>query len=524
MTTFSKAVSTGTARRESSTTSSPSAPSRVLLVVCVAIVLGLPAVLGAQATAGPQQGPLPAALTTAGGFAPAYAVVAAEAPAGLELIGIDGTSKTLLPLPGGATPTAPGPCGVAFQPNSMLLVAEMCTAPETIQSFWLDPVNQALSPVGRPVQSWLQTGNIAFAPNGKVFVTTETGFAPGIGSHNVLVTYKVAANGKVERIGETPTQGEGPTGVAIDPDGQFALVAVEDSNLVSVFRIHGNSAAEFLWQFSTRQGPVAVAFNPTDSNSFAILSRGENVVSLIGDDGRGNLVVLGEAGTDAGANTVAFNDTGTQLFVLSDVGKQVGTAFQSTVAAYQIGSTRQLTRIADTPTGNSRSVSMVLNHSVGVALVVNRGVTGNLANTVEELTTDGLQPIDAAFTGVGPTAVDVTKDLSAIAMEDILQTAAEDLRFGPPQFGTGGKFAEDNDFTYTRLRFHFTPGGTTWMQHALSKIDPSVRFVRFKDKAIGRWTPWTQVPVAPGATKALAENSIGPNPKPDLIGGHSAAQ
>ncbi|NRS88202.1 6-phosphogluconolactonase [Flavobacterium sp. 7E] len=71
---------------------------------------------------------------------------------------------------------------------------------------------------------------IAIAPNGKFLYVTNRGEA------NTISTFEILKNGKLKSKGEVSTLGDGPRSFAIDPTGNYLLVAHQYSNNVVVFK------------------------------------------------------------------------------------------------------------------------------------------------------------------------------------------------------------------------------------------------------------------------------------------------
>jgi 6-phosphogluconolactonase len=74
------------------------------------------------------------------------------------------------------------------------------------------------------------SADIHISPDGKFLYASNRGEA------NNLTIFKTLKNGKLERIGQTSTLGKGPRNFAIDPSGNFLLVAHQYSNEVVIFK------------------------------------------------------------------------------------------------------------------------------------------------------------------------------------------------------------------------------------------------------------------------------------------------
>ena len=73
--------------------------------------------------------------------------------------------------------------------------------------------------------------DIHTSPDGKFLYATNRGDA------NTISIFKILDNGKLESIGQTSTLGKGPRNFAIDPTGNYLLVAHQYTNNIVVFKI-----------------------------------------------------------------------------------------------------------------------------------------------------------------------------------------------------------------------------------------------------------------------------------------------
>ncbi|MFA9191348.1 lactonase family protein [Flavobacterium sp. FZUC8N2.13] len=74
------------------------------------------------------------------------------------------------------------------------------------------------------------SADIHISPDGKFLYASNRGEA------NTISIFKVKKNGKLESLGQTSTLGQGPRNFAIDPSGNFLLVAHQYSNNVVIFK------------------------------------------------------------------------------------------------------------------------------------------------------------------------------------------------------------------------------------------------------------------------------------------------
>lgn len=76
------------------------------------------------------------------------------------------------------------------------------------------------------------SADIHISPDGKFLYASNRGEA------NTISIFKIKKNGKLESLGQTSTLGKGPRNFAIDPSGNFLLVAHQYSNDVVIFKIN----------------------------------------------------------------------------------------------------------------------------------------------------------------------------------------------------------------------------------------------------------------------------------------------
>ena len=79
--------------------------------------------------------------------------------------------------------------------------------------------------------------DIHLTPNGKFLYTTNRGTA------NSITRFAVQSNGKLVKKSTIPTAGKGPRNFAIDPSGNFLLVAHQYTNNVVIFKINKETGA-----------------------------------------------------------------------------------------------------------------------------------------------------------------------------------------------------------------------------------------------------------------------------------------
>ncbi len=97
----------------------------------------------------------------------------------------------------------------------------------------LTPVQEttvAANDFDKAKQGTIDAADIHFSPDGKFL------YASSRGAVNDISIFSVAANGRLSLVSRTPALGKGPRNFAIDPSGQFLLVAHQASDEVVIFR------------------------------------------------------------------------------------------------------------------------------------------------------------------------------------------------------------------------------------------------------------------------------------------------
>ena len=78
---------------------------------------------------------------------------------------------------------------------------------------------------------------------------------------NTIATFSVAADGRLERTGETPAMGDYPSQCRIDPSGRFLYVCNRRSDNITSFRIHQKTGLPtFTGQYTPVGSPGSITF------------------------------------------------------------------------------------------------------------------------------------------------------------------------------------------------------------------------------------------------------------------------
>jgi 6-phosphogluconolactonase len=155
----------------------------------------------------------------------------------------DGATGMLSPVtPAVSTQSGDGPRHLAFHPNGTFayVVNELSS---TVIAYAYTTADGSLSELMRTTTlpqgfSGSSTGaEIAVSPSGDI-VYASNRFA---GANGDIVTFRVAADGKLTLVGHQSTGGHTPRSFALDPTGRFLFAGNQDSNSVAVLAIDAST-------------------------------------------------------------------------------------------------------------------------------------------------------------------------------------------------------------------------------------------------------------------------------------------
>ena len=152
-----------------------------------------------------------------------------------------GADGSLTPKPGNdyALPPGLGPRHLVFHPNGRLLFLVSELIP-TVMSLAVDPTTGVLSPRSAvpiappgdgPGDGIVQPAGIVLTPDGRFL------FASLRVSNDILGLAVDPATGALTQTGRWPSGGATPRDLALSPSGRHLLVANQDSDAISVFRV-----------------------------------------------------------------------------------------------------------------------------------------------------------------------------------------------------------------------------------------------------------------------------------------------
>jgi 6-phosphogluconolactonase (cycloisomerase 2 family) len=246
----------------------------------------------------------------------------------------------------------------------------------SVTTFTIDDSNTATAGELTQATGGVATGAVGSAPVGIVAKSAGAGayFLYTADSGTATVTqYAVAANGTTTVVGTTGTgTGSTPTGIAIDPQGNFLLVT--DSNAgaggsgdgtIDVFQITAGTGvlttqvanSPFLTAAVGGVNPVSVAVDPTDSFAYAanIFNPGLGLAGFTFDKSTvdatpGNLTPFGtnpQVATGTAPIWVTIDPVGPYVYVANN-GDGMADGL-GTISGWKIGSGGALTVITGSP-------------------------------------------------------------------------------------------------------------------------------------------------------------------------------
>jgi 6-phosphogluconolactonase len=132
-------------------------------------------------------------------------------------------------------PPGSGPRHLAFDPAGryVYVISELLS---TLSAFRYDAAAGALQALG--TVSTLPAGFAGESSTAEVAVSPDGRFVYGSNrGHDSLAVFRVASDGRLGLVGQVPAGGRTPRHFALDPSGHWLLVAHQDSNSITVFRL-----------------------------------------------------------------------------------------------------------------------------------------------------------------------------------------------------------------------------------------------------------------------------------------------
>ncbi len=133
------------------------------------------------------------------------------------------------------SPAGAGPRHLAFSPDGRRVYA-INELSNSVTVFDYDAASgklkevQTVSTVPEDFKGTSYCADVKLTPDGKFLYGTNRG-------HDSIAGFRVGVDGRLERVGITPSGGRGPQNLAVTPDGRWLLCANMPGNTVAVFRI-----------------------------------------------------------------------------------------------------------------------------------------------------------------------------------------------------------------------------------------------------------------------------------------------
>ena len=81
-------------------------------------------------------------------------------------------------------------------------------------------------------------------------------------THNSIATFAVGAGGLATKLATTPTEGEHPRSLTIDPTAKFLYSLNLRANNIAIFRLQPDGVPRFTGKFLAVSAPAVMVFLP----------------------------------------------------------------------------------------------------------------------------------------------------------------------------------------------------------------------------------------------------------------------
>lgn len=149
-----------------------------------------------------------------------------------------------------------GPRHFDFHPDGKIiyLVNELNSTISVINAVETYDVVQVVRTIPEDFEGKNYCADIHVSADGKYLYCSNRG-------HNSISTFSINKYGQIERLGETPTNGEWPRNFTLTPGGKFMLVANQNSNNITVYGIDPKTGAPvFAGKEIKIPSPVCIVF------------------------------------------------------------------------------------------------------------------------------------------------------------------------------------------------------------------------------------------------------------------------
>jgi 6-phosphogluconolactonase (cycloisomerase 2 family) len=216
------------------------------------------------------------------------------------------------------TPGATDPQNMVMDPGGKYLYVANATS-NNISVFTIDSSTGGLSQVtGSPFPIGASPLNMTISPSGSfLYVTSGTG--QNNSSFGSILGFSVNA-GTLLPIDQTSSDGQDPSGIAVDPKGAFLYVTNKVSDSIAIFAIKstgvlaevpGSALAD------VNQGPVAVLVDPSGGYLYVANQGSSNIATYTIDSTTGFPTVVADSpfASEVNPSFLAIDPVGKYLFV-----------------------------------------------------------------------------------------------------------------------------------------------------------------------------------------------------------------
>jgi YVTN family beta-propeller protein len=237
--------------------------------------------------------------------------------------------------------------------------------------------------VGGPIEAGDGPTSVAITPDGKYAYVTD----------GVAESVSVIETGLRHNVATIKKAGEEPFGIAITPDGKYAYVTDRGSNKVAVI---STQAKEVVKSITVGLEPTGVAISPTGKFAY-VANHADNTVEVINTEtmapAPGEPIKVGE-----GPMGIEFTPGGT-AYVVDEIGKEVSAINTATMGVTKIPlspKSGEPQGIAISPDGTE---AFVVGPKIGPISVIDTGTN----KVTSEVKIEG-EPQEVAFAANGKTA------------------------------------------------------------------------------------------------------------------------
>lgn len=162
-------------------------------------------------------------------------------------------------IPFVSLPTGDGPRHFAFHPNGHWMYSIQEEA-STVAFFLYDSGTGSLRP--QQTLSTLPEGFTGTNFSSEIMVSPDGHFLYAANRlHNSIAVFSIAKDGRLDRVGDTLTQGDYPSQFNLDPTGNFLYACNQRSDQITSFRVDRTTGLlTFTGQYTPLGTPLCIAF------------------------------------------------------------------------------------------------------------------------------------------------------------------------------------------------------------------------------------------------------------------------